>query len=150
MALKSGTRNHLRAAMADPGASNEVKNVLEVVEGGVAGATFTIGTESANAIIVSIQLTDDNGDDIAAASAVTILLFDDAAGAAFNTDDFTIAAGTDGAVAEAVADKVIHAVSESDGDIDLSLTIAGAATTYVAVVLPGGKMAISAVVTHAA
>ena len=136
--------------MADLGAFNEMKEVLEVIEGGLAGATFSIGAESAYAIVVAIQLTDDAGADLAAATAVTILLFDDAAGAAFNTDNFTVAAGTDGAVAEAVADKVIHAVSESDGDIDLSLTIAGAATTYVAVVLPGGKMAISAVVTHAA
>jgi hypothetical protein len=124
--------------------------MLNVVGTNVADASFTIGTEAADAIVVSIQLLDAQGNDLAKAAAVTVLLFDDAAGAAFNTDNYTIAAGTDGDLAEVVADKVLMCVSETDGDIDISLTIAGAATSYVAVVLPGGKLAVSAAVTHAA
>lgn len=117
---------------------------------GVGAATFSIGSEAAEAIVVSIQLKDFLGRDLTARTAVKVYLLDDANGDAFNTDNYTtVAAGTDGALVEAVADKVLECICEADGDLDVSLTITGAATTYVAVVLSDGTLAISGAVTHA-
>mgnify|MGYP006908206849 CR=1 FL=1 len=162
MTISSQTRDCLTTALANPTAGNDVKTHLNQVTTnqtnitalqtaqGVGGATFSIGSESSDAIVVGIQLNDPDGDAMTVASAVTILLLADAAGAAFNTDDYTIAAGTDGAIEQLVADKILYAISETDGDIDLSLTISGSATCYVAVVLPNGKLVVSDAVTHAA
>lgn len=118
---------------------------------GVFDASFSIGTESGgNAIVVSIQAKDSAGQDISSRHALDVLILADSSGNAFNTNDYTIAAGTDGAVSEAVADKVLKCITEADGDLDISLTITGAATCYLAVVLPGGGLAISGAITHAA
>lgn len=155
MAVAQGTRAALAGSIANPTAKKEIQDLLNVTSGGVADASFTIGAENTGtgAIIVSIQLKDESGSDVSGARAVTILVLKDSAGAAFSLtsdEDYTITAGTDGTLVQLVADSVIMAVSESDGDIDISLVNSGAATCYLAVVLPGGKLAVSDAITHAA
>jgi|APSaa5957512493_1039668.scaffolds.fasta_scaffold87377_2 hypothetical protein len=147
MAITANTRDRLDHSLCDSAAT---KNLL--TRNGVAAAVLTVGAEAANVITVAIQLNDENGDAIAVPSGVIICLFDDAAGAALNTDNYTtVAAGTDGFVIELVADKVLLAGSESDGDIDVAITLSsGAATSYVGVLLADGSWAVSAAVTHAA
>jgi len=149
MSLAESSRLALECALANPTAYQEIKETLEVIHGGVASASFTVNTEAANAITVNVQLKDSNGANLAQVAAVTILVLADAAGAAFNSTNYTtIAAGTDGALVETVADKVLMGISESDGDLDVVLTVTGAATSYLAVVLPGGKLSVSGAITH--
>lgn len=119
--------------------------------GGVASVEFSVGAEDTNVIIVGCQAKDVLGNDCAETVSFKVLICADAAGAAFTDEDFTIAAGTDGALVEVVADKVLEVVTESDGDADISLTNTGASTVYLLAVGPTGKIiGTSAVVTHAA
>lgn len=119
---------------------------------GVASATFSIGTESGgDAIVVSIQLKDADGRDIASVQGVTIGLFTSADCTTFNSGDYTIAAGTDGALVELVADKLLFCTCEADGDLDISLTLTGAGTVYLALFDGDGKiLSVSGAITHAA
>ncbi|MBT3708918.1 MAG: hypothetical protein HOG19_05720 [Gammaproteobacteria bacterium] len=147
MAITANTRDRLNHSLCDDAATN---NLLS--RNGVAAASLTVGAEAANVITVAVQLNDENGDAIASPSGVTICLFADAAGAGLNAQNYTtVAAGTDGWAIELVADKVLLAGSESDGDIDIAITLSsGAATCYVGVLLADGSWAISDAVTHAA
>lgn len=117
----------------------------------VADVTFTVGTESGgNAIVVNCQFKDELGSPITRRSGVRLLLLADANGDAFNANDYTIAAGTAGAVAEVAADKILECLTEADGTLDVSLTITGGKSCYLAWVGPGGKLVVSSVITHAA
>ena len=139
--LKAGLRNNALA--------RNLAGLLEQQFGGAASVTYTIGAESgADAIVVSLQFSDQDGDEIASRQHVQILLLADANGDALNTNNYTIAAGTDGVVAEVVADKVLSCITEADGDLDISLTIAGDKTCYLAWVGPGGKLHVSGAITH--
>lgn len=119
--------------------------------GGVAGATIVVGAEDTNVRAITIQLTDGAGADIAVRQAVLIAVLLDANGDAFvATGGSTgIAIGTDGALLAIVAKKLFLAISEADGDIDLTWTDTGTEAAYLAVILPTGKMVISAALTNA-
>lgn len=115
-------------------------------------ASFTIGTESADAITVSIQLKDAAGADLAVRGSVFAYLSDDA-----NGDSITgtapsggVAVGTDGLAIPVVAGKAWQLVSEADGDIDLVITEAGADTWRLVLVVPDGRLAVSGAITFAA
>lgn len=121
------------------------------LSGGCFTCSFAVGAEDGgDAIVVAVQALDENGAACAVRTGLTLYILADANGDAFNTGDYTIAAGTDGAILQTVADKIIHAITEADGDLDVSLTIAGGATCYLAHVGPTGKLSISAAITHAA
>ena len=159
MAISQRARSDLRGCIPGVTGQNEVIEELDYVSdnkasisavlaaqvGGVAGATVTVSDEdavSANVVNVAIQLVDENGDDVAEICRVQVLLFVDAAGAALGvTGGFdTIASGTDGTMTSVVTGKVLLAVSEADGDIDIDFTDTGTTLCYIAVVLPNGKM----------
>lgn len=103
-------------------------------------ATVTVGDESANARAITIQLKDAYGNDIDYIEMVEILIV--------NSSDLTtlaapapstgLAAGTDGALMQVVANNLYIATSESDGDIDLTWTDTGTAAAFIHVRLPGG------------
>lgn len=118
--------------------------------GAVAGATITVGNESTNVRAITVQLTDANGADIASRQAVQIAVLLDANGDAFVTTGGStgIAIGTDGTLATVIAKKLFLAISEADGDIDLTWTDTGTEAAYLAVILPSGKMVISAAMTN--
>ena len=120
--------------------------------GGVDNVTFVIGAEAANVINVGLQCVDENGDDCAVRTGLMITLFADADGDSINAQDYTtIAVGTDGWLTELIADKHIIAGTEADGDLDIDITLSsGAATSFLGVLLPGGKWIISGAITHAA
>lgn len=141
----------LRSFPAHKAVGEEMKTILAKSRGRLASASFSIATEDmSDGIVVSIQLLDEDGNDLTEATAVLAILADDAAAAAINSDDYTIAAGTDGALVQLVADQVLLLVSEADGDIDVSLTIDGAATVYLILVMPNGNLVSSGAITHAA
>ena len=115
------------------------------------GATITVGAEATNVRAITIQLTDANGDDIAYAETVELLVYADAAQAAFVTTGGStgIEIGTDGALLGVVAKKYFLATSETDGDIDLTWTDTGTEAAYLGVRLPNGRVVISDAMTNA-
>jgi hypothetical protein len=83
--------------------------------------------------------------------AVQIAVLLDASGDAFVVTGGStgIAIGTDGALLAIVAKKLFLAISEADGDIDLTWTDTGTEAAYLAVILSNGKMIISSDLTNA-
>ena len=107
-----------------------------------ADATVTVGDEATNVRAITIQLKDAKGNDINYSETVEIILWADAAKAAFvATGGSTgIAIGTDGALLAVVAKKYFLAQSETDGDIDLTWTDTGTEAAYIGVRLPTGRI----------
>lgn len=114
-------------------------------------AEIVVGAEADNVINVAIQLKDYDGTDLAVRASVLAYLSDAAAGesetAAAPSDG--VAVGTDGGCIPLVVDKVFLLTSETDGDIDLDISEAGAATWYLVLVLPNGKRVVSDPITFA-
>ena len=115
-----------------------------------ADASITVGAENTNVRAITIQLKDANGADIAYREMVDIFVLADANGDAFVTTGGStgIAIGTDGALLTVVAKKYFVAISEADGDIDLTWTDTGTEAAYLAVRLPNGRLVISAAMTN--
>lgn len=117
-----------------------------------ANATITVGSEDTNAINVAVQLLDGNGDNLATAAGVQWYLSDDADGSSLTAaaPDGGAAIGTDGLLIEQTANTSGLLVTESDGAADVALTEAGAATWYLVLVLPSGRVVVSGAITFAA
>lgn len=113
--------------------------------------TFTIGTEAADTINVGIQFKV-GPRELVQKAGVLAYLSDDANGnsIAATAPDGGVAIGTDGLAIPLVADKAFQLISEDDGDIDLDIVESGAATWYLAVLLPSGEVAVSDAVIFAA
>jgi hypothetical protein len=101
---------------------------------------YTIGADAGTTATLDIQLVDANGVNVAARACVFVYLSDDA-----NGDSITATApsggwaiGTDGALAEVIAGKAAHIITEVDGHADLVLTEAGTASWYAVTTLPNG------------
>ena len=126
-------------------ASSQRKGVLGSV-------TWTVGSESTNAITVSGQALDEAGNEMEEACAFSWYWANDSEGLTPTTTahDGGTAAGTDGAIIEQVTDLSGIAITEADGDIDIVATDAGAFTTYLVAVNPDGTISVSGAVTHAA
>lgn len=139
--------------MRRPRPGKTVFNSSDLVDfgGAVAGASITVGVEATNVRTIAIQLRDGLGADMARRSAVQIAVFADANGDAFvATGGSTgIAVGADGALLPIVAKKLFLAISEADGDIDLTWTDTGTEVAYLGVILPSGKIIASAALTNA-
>jgi hypothetical protein len=148
-ALKTEAIADLVSAMAGTGLQ-ATAGVLATNEP-VGGATFSVGTEGTDAIIVGVQLKTEAGVDIAHRGVVHAYLSDDANGDSLvaSAPSGGVAIGTDGLAIPLVANKAFLLTSEADGDIDLSITEAGAKTCYLAVVLPNGKLTVSGAITFA-
>ena len=103
--------------------------------------TITVGAESTNVRVITIQLLDAYGNDIAEVTPFEIHVFSTAAGIAYATGgDTGVAIGTDGALLALVAKKIFACTSESDGDWDGTWTDTGTESVSVAVKLPNGNM----------
>lgn len=113
-------------------------------------ATITVGTETSNAINVAIQLQS-GGEDLYESGVVHAYLSDNSDGStlAASAPDGGWAIGTDGLLIPVVANKAAILVSESDGDIDVTITESTAKTFYVVVILPSGRVVVSDAVTFA-
>lgn len=138
-------------------------NVQDRVRGGVVqeasqrkgvlgSVTWAVGVEATNVINVTGQAKDEAGNDMAEIVAFPWYFSSDAAGAdpLTTAHDGGSAIGTDGALIESVANLSGLAITEADGDIDISITDAGAFTAYLVGVMPDGTLSVSAVITHAA
>lgn len=119
---------------------------------GASQVEFTIDDETtANVINVAIQLNNQNGSALATRTAVIAYLSDDANGDSIvaTAPSSGWAIGTDGLLIPIVANKAAILVSESDGDIDVNITEAGADTFYLIVILPTGELVASDAITFA-
>jgi hypothetical protein len=109
-------------------------------------AVITVGAEVSNVRNITIQLNNADGNAIDYVQKVDIVLFTNATMTAFATTGGStgIAIGTDGALLAVVAKKYWLATSEADGDIDLTWTDTGTEQVAVGVVLPNGRVVVSA------
>lgn len=114
-------------------------------------ASFTIGTEVANAIAVTIQLSDrKNGGDMSERIGLAWYLSADANGDTVAAAPSSgIAIGTDGLLLEWTSNVSGWVISEADGDIDVVLTEVGTGTWYLVLVAPDGKLYPSGAITFA-
>lgn len=111
--------------------------------------SFVIGADAGTTINVGIQLKDSAGVDLAVRGSVLAYLSNDANGDSIATTAPSggWAIGTDGVLIPLVAGKAAQLVSESDGDIDVTITEAGAATWYLVLVMPDGRLVVSTAIT---
>lgn len=118
--------------------------------GSLASASIVVSAETTNVRTITIQLKDGQGKDIAVRATVQLALLLDANGDAFAATGGStgIAIGTDGALLPIVVKKLWLAISEADGDIDLTWTDTGTEVAYLAVILPNGKMIVSTALTN--
>lgn len=126
---------------------------LNTLHGEPAAVGFSVGTEAADVIKVTIQLKDADGADLAVRGSLFGYLSDDANGdsivASAPSGGWAIA--TDGLLIPLIASKAAQFVSEADGDIDVNITHATTSkTVYLVFVLPNGKLAVSPAITFAA
>lgn len=124
---------------------------LNLNDNQVATATFVIGAETGgDEITVNIQLKDAAGSDMAIRSAVGFYLSSDANGDAIVAATTSLVAGTDGNMQEFISNSAGRLVSEADGDIDVVVGSAGgAATYYLVLIMPNGKLVVSTAITFA-
>jgi hypothetical protein len=114
--------------------------------------TWTVVAEVANEVDVSGQAYDEAGNEMAEACAFSWYFSSDAAGLdpLTTAHDGGTAIDVDGALIEQVANLSGIAITEADGDISLTVTDAGAFTSYLVGVNPDGSLSVSAVLTHTA
>ncbi len=116
-------------------------------------ASFTIGAEGGGGttINVVIQLKYDKSRADTVRRSVFAYLSADANGDAIvaTAPSSGWAIGTDGLLIPVVTGKAAHLVSESDGDIDITITEAGAYTCYLILVMPDGRLVASSAITFA-
>lgn len=112
-------------------------------------ASFTIGADAGTTVTINIQLKYDKSRSDSVRRSVFAYLSDDANGDSIvaTAPSGGWAAGTDGVLIPVVTGKAAHLVSESDGDIDVVITEAGAKTLYLILVMPNGRLVASSVIT---
>ena len=121
----------------------------------VASVSFTVGSESTEAITVSCQFKDAAGADMTSARCLRAYLSADSAGqTASSASGLTVTSGTDGLTQVSVDSNTINMLwltSEADGDVDVVITDASAGTTtnYLNVITPDGKIHTSGAITFA-
>lgn len=125
---------------------------FETVRGLRLGAKFSISAEVANARTASIQFVDrENGNELAERVAAMFYLADDVNGDTPSAvaPSGGLAAGTDGAVIEWATNLSGWAISEVDGDLDITITEAGVKSYYLILVMPDGKLVSSGAIAFA-
>jgi hypothetical protein len=113
---------------------------------------FVIGAEAGNVINVAVQLKDAAGVNLAVRASLTAYLATEAHGdvLAAAAPSGGVAIGANGVAIPLVAGKAFQLVSEANGTIDLNITEAGAATWYLVLVMPDGRLVASNAITFAA
>ena len=112
----------------------------------VGSVAFTVGTENTNVVLVTLQLKNENGDNLAARTALRFYLSSDAAGATPAVLTSAAAAGASGAVVDGATNGGV-VITTAAGLAILSLTDTGAITRYVNVILPSGAVVTSPAAT---
>ena len=114
-------------------------------------AVITLGTPTTGAFPVTVQLKGPSGVDMAYPAGVFCYLAKDSAGmevVADQTDTTDITTLTDGLWLETIADVAGMAISEADGDIGFTITVASGKHAYLVVVLPTGRLVVSDIMSY--
>lgn len=115
--------------------------------------TFTIGTEAADTINVSVQLKDAQGKAVTEVVKADVYLASDAAGAILSTTATTsaLAIGTKGKLLGILTTGLVCSViSDVTGQFDLDIIQTAAPVTYyLVVVCPDGSIIVSGAITFA-
>ena len=128
---------------------------LNLLDDMVASVSFTVGSESTEAITVSCQFKDAAGADMTSARCLKAYLSADSAGqTASSASGLTVTSGTDGLTQVSVDANTINMLwltSEADGDVDVVITDAsgGTTTNYLNGITPDGKILTSGAITFA-
>jgi len=114
-------------------------------------ASFTIGSESSNAINVAVQLKKDKAQSsLAARRYVRCYLSDantgaDVVGTAPSSGG---AIGTNGKIInQPVSGKIFDVITTTSGQFDITFTESGAKTMYLNVIMPNGRIVTSGAIT---
>lgn len=155
----SAAGQRVGAIALQSGVSGDIIRVLSMAgtagnqSSAVASAVMVVGAENTGAgtINVTIQLKDAAGVDLAVRGSVFAYLSDDAYGNSIvaTAPSAGWAIGTDGLLIPVVTNKAAQLVSEADGDIDITITEAGADTFYLVLVMPNGSLLVSDAITFA-
>lgn len=153
------------AHLTDAGYAIEAEIVATLFRRNPTGATITVATEASDERVIKVQLTDASGNNTAGRHQVTLALYADANGDAYATNvgssghGLRIQSGTTSgtmlSLVDAAADvspgaaprKAFVATCEDDGHVDLvwkDTTTMAPHEVYLGVVLPNGKVVISA------
>jgi hypothetical protein len=122
----------------------------------VVDATITVGTPTAGSFPVAIQLKNAQGGDLDHCAGVFFYLSKNSDGSTIcldGTDTTSVTIGTDGLFPEIAGYATAvcgHVISESDGDIDMTIVVLTTKTVYLVLVMPNGQLVISAIMTYTA
>lgn len=109
----------------------------------VAGIAFTVGVEAGNVVLVTLQIKNENGDNLATKTAMRFYLSSDAAGLVPAVLTSAAAAGASGAVVDGATNGgVLITTAAGLGILSLTDTTANL-TRYVNVILPSGEIVTS-------
>jgi hypothetical protein len=122
-----------------------------VVDSSAADATIIVDAEAGDARDVSVQLNDADGNPLVRAALVHLIVFTTAAATALSNGGSTgLAIDADGLiVATITAKKVFLVKSDDTGLITLTWTDTGTDAAFLGVVLPDGRIVMSAALTNA-
>lgn len=148
MAQGSETHSAGKEFVGNVTVTGSISAASTVVTGRPGAAVHTVAAAGGGAQTDSIQVNDEAGTAMAEPVSLSWYLADDAAGITPSTlaPDGGVAAGTDGALIESVANLSGFAVTEADGDLDVTVT-ATTGSWYLVLVLPDGTLSISTVIT---
>jgi len=124
---------------------NGLYDVLQNFNNMACDASFTIGTESENAIAVTIQLKDYLGNDVTAANSVMAWVSSTATGIdpSALSGEIALTGSGDGAVLIHLTHYLYQLISEADGDIAVTITDTGTTAQYLTLLMPTGKLVVS-------
>lgn len=149
MTIGTADLKAVEAMCANKGLANKMSEIIDRAVDAPYSATFSVGAESSNAIVVDITIKGAGNSTLTTPVVFDAFLVSNISTNALNTNDYTVAAGASGGVVvQLVADQVIRCITTAAGLCKVSLTITGAASTFIAVNL-GGRLFYSPVVTHA-
>ena len=131
--------------------SPKYERMQEALDSSALGTpTFTVGAEASNIINVAVQMVNIDGQDMDERCCVGWYLSSDVNGDALATvPSVGISIGTDGLLIETITNSAGWVTCESDGDIDVNIEDSGTPTMHRVIVLPNGKLAVSAAITFA-
>jgi len=149
MALTGFERSVLIAAVAQPTTGKKLAEVIDNASDGVSTVEFSVAAEDTNAIAVTCTAKTLLGKALDNKVTFDMMIVSNTSTLAYNSSDYTIAATT-GTVLELVADKLIRVTTNASGVAVVTLTISGAATSYLVPVLKNGELGTaSGAITHA-
>jgi hypothetical protein len=116
------------------------------------GAVITVGAEATDAIITTVRLTARDGAFLPKSVAIPFYIASAANGLTTGTaaSGAVAISGSKGLLIQSVAKLAGILVTDADGEARISITEAGALTSYLVLVMPTGQLVISPAIIHAA